>query len=360
MIVLADINSWNVGGCSQGHYLAVAENYNRIFRKVDFKVAGGPVYKGVFPASRYIELPFDVLKGQNAILRKWHNVRNFLVLMSNLHDGDTVIFQASSQFAVLLCIVMLSRRNVRIFMIQYSKTECLSNVVKRTLWKLAKCRIRGVICPSDETGEVFGLPYCVVPDYIAIGEAYDKNEVPSFDFVFCGTITEKKGVVEAVGSLAPKGWKILVAGRPSSQNDVDCLTAIHNQYGNVMLRLGYLSGRDFDDAIYSAKAVVLNYAEAYSAQSSGIVFDALFRLRPILGRRCVALDFIERYNMGELYEDIDDVDINRFLSFERLADHKRHIMKYLAQHLKYEKTLKSFVIGDSYSTEASLEKRSCQ
>lgn len=345
MIVLADINSWNVGGCSQGHYLAVAENYNRIFREADFKVAGGPVYRNVFPMSRYIELPFDVLKGQNAILRKWRNIRNFMSLMANLHDGDTVIFQASSQSAVLFCIAMLCRRNLRIFMIQYSKAECVSNVIKCMLWKLARHRIQGVICPNDETGNVFGLPYCVVPDYIAIGATSDKNVTPSFDFVFCGTITEKKGVVEAVCLLAQKGWKVLVAGRPSSQQDIERLTAIQNQFGNVRLRLGYLSRQDFDDAIYSAKAVVLNYAEAYSAQSSGIVFDALFRLRPILGRRCTALDFIAQYNMGELYADIGEVDINNFLSPENLAALKGHIYKYLAKHIEYATVLKSFIMG---------------
>ena len=350
MIVVADINSWCVDGRSNGHYVPVAQNLMDVLCPSASRVtvAGGPVFRQYFSPDDLMLLPFDVHPNEFAICRKLKNMANFLSLYRRLDKGDIVVFQASAITAVYLGLLLFGRKSIRHFFIQYSTTEGLSSWIKRLLWRLAKKRVSGVLCTNEDIGVKFGIASCVVPDYIAAHQPEGKPfEGFKYDFVFAGTITAKKGVVEGVESLAGKGFSVHVAGRSLDKKLTDKLKGLESECTNLSLKLGYLEPHDFDSAFRSAKMTVLNYTESYSQQSSGIVYDALFRFCPILGKRCRALKFIEDFGLGELYDDLSQVDAIQILAEDKQRKYRENIATYLEKHKEYADKLCAFVMREN-------------
>lgn len=345
-VIIADINSWNVNGRSNGHYIPVAKNYQDVFasKGVRATIAGGPVFAKSFKDEDLIRLPYDVGPRDNGFVRKVRNLLNARVLFRQTREEDVIIFQASATAAVYAAIALFAKKGQCIYLIQYSPTEGLSSIFKRFLWRCAKSKVLGIIGTSDAIGAAFDKPCCVVPDYIATKSAERKTGELLCDFVFAGTINEKKGVVEGAAKLLEKGASVKVAGRSLDATITGALEALAKRYGNLSLQLGYLEESAFEAAICSAKMTVLNYTDAYSSQSSGIVYDSLFRLSPILGRRCHALEFVEEFGLGYLYDDLSEVVLSEVMSDAKLKVYRENILGYLEQHKSYAEKLCKFVM----------------
>lgn len=344
-IIIADINSWNVNGRSNGHYIPVAKNYQEVFaaKGRHVVIAGGPVFAKYFKDEDLIRLPYDVGPCDNGFVRKFRNLINAKALFRQAKSDDVIIFQASATAAVYASIALFAKKGQAVYLIQYSPGEGLSSCFKRLLWRLARSKIKGVIGPNEDIGMAFAKPCCVVPDYIATKLVTKIKCEKLYDFVFAGTITEKKGVIEGVTKLLEKGASVKVAGRALGARITGALEDL-SKNKRLSLELGYLDEGAFDAAICSAKMTVLNYTDAYSSQSSGIVYDSLFRLSPILGRRCKALAFVEEYGLGYLYDDISTIRTESVLSEENLNKYRSNIIRYLEQHKSYAEKLCKFVM----------------
>lgn len=344
-VIIADINSWNVNGRSNGHYIPVARNYREVFASKDVRVvvAGGPVFSQYFKDEDLIRLPYDVGPRDNGLVRKFRNLLNARVLFQQAKSDDVIIFQASATAAVYASIALFAKKWQAIYLILYSPSEGLSSCFKRLLWRLARSKIKGVIGPNEDIGPAFEKSCCIVPDYIATRVVSNSKREKLYDFVFAGTITEKKGIVEGVTRLLEKGATVRIAGRSLDAKITGALEEL-SKNKHLSLELGYLDEGAFDAAICSAKMTVLNYTDAYSSQSSGIVYDSLFRLSPILGRRCKALAFVEEYGLGYLYDDISTIRTESVLSEENLNKYRSNIVRYLEQHKSYAEKLCKFVM----------------
>lgn len=342
-ILIADVKSVNVCGKSPGHYFPVAKNYFDIFRNsgVNIKVAGGPVYKGIFPEVE--TLPYDTYKGENVVKSKVKIISNMRHLFKK---NAVVILQSNAVATAYLGIALFASKKNPVYMIQYD-TLGLDSLIKRCLYRLAYPKIAGMICTSETIGRAYKKPYCVVPDYIYTKDVnLDERNSYQYDICMVGLICEDKGVLEAIEVLANTNYKVFVGGKVSDDALKKRIEKAAQNHENITMKLGYLSDDEFRTAIVSSKYCLLNYSNAYSEHSSGVVYDVLFSGTPIIARRCEFLDFVDEWKVGYVYTDISEFDFDKVMSDSSIMTARRNIIPYLESHKAFAESLCAFVVGE--------------
>ena len=344
-VIIADIRTHALLGWVSGHFIPLAKNYVEIFKDAcDVKVAGGPAYLQSFKKEIMVSLPYNV--NGTSLRDKLHTFVNCWVLFRK-GCGKSIILQQSSVATAYLALVMLYHRRSRIFIIQYSKTG-IDSQLKRLLYGLAKKNIDGIICPNDEVGKAYGRPYIVVPDYIYTGDL-NISTIPFsdkiYDFCFVGRLSPEKGVVEAIKFLLDKPYKILIAGKPQTEELKNEILHVCDGASNVELHLGYLEEEDYYCYIHRSRYSVLNYTSEYSVRSSGVVYDMLFNGTPVIGRRCSALNFIDEQTLGVIYDNLGDVNPIKLMNVNYYQELQQNIVEYRKSHLHYKEKLQKFILG---------------
>ena len=338
-IIIADILSNTINGKQTGHYFALARNYLELFGE-QCVVAGGPVYKNAFQEQELIVLPNNNVEGDGMFklrLRTFENARRLF----KAAKGDIIVLQQCTTITTLLCILLFFHKKSKLFFIQYS-LEGLRNRIGRIFFRLAKHKIDGIICPNEDVGNGYGLPYCVVPDYIYTGTSETSKtpyENKIYDFCMVGRISEEKGIVEAAKVLSNKPYKVLIAGRPQTESlEVELRQACANCH-NIELHLEFVTDEAYKYYLNNSKYAVLNYQGEYSKRSSGVVYDTLFSGVPVIGCNCKALSFIEKNKMGVLFDNIRDFNFGDVLGVSKYEMYQNRISKYRMTHKEYREKL---------------------
>lgn len=345
-LIIADLKSFNNQGIQTGHYFSLAKNYQELFKEeFEVKIAGGPIYNTGFENHERLSLPYDWGHGGNRIKNVWCFLRNAKVLFSKTTQYDIIVMQMASSVTTFLAIAIFASKHHKIYSIQYD-TEALDSPLKKLIYQFAKHKISGIICPAEQIGKHYNQPYCVVSDYIYTGnKAF--NIIPfnekKYDFCIVGRIVPEKGVVEAVERLANSSYRVLVAGKPSSEAIENRLFEIAHSHPNIELHLGFVSDEDFYNYLKLSKYSLMNYQGVYTNRSSGVVLDALFNGTPVLGHRCLAMQFVEDNAVGKLYDDISTVDLS-IVEDETIWENQiKSIKKYLKTHQVYKNRLIEFI-----------------
>lgn len=345
-LIIADLFSYNAGGFKTGHYFALCDNYIDLFsNEFDVYVAGGNIYKTGSYDKRLVLLPCDSFNNENVF--KWHLkiFRNFTSLMKLSRVDDIIVIQTAKAASCILAIALFGRKDRCIYLIEYD-TSALKSMIKRFVYKIAKRYIKGIICPSDNIGKTYNLPYCAVSDYIYTGQDSDYPDYESrpYDYVMVGRIVKEKGICEAAKRLAGSDLQVLIAGRAPKELEQP-LIDIANSCDNIDLRLGFVSNDDYRKYLQQSKFGILNYQDAYANRSSGVVLDVVFSGTPVVGRRCMATQFIEDNKLGYLYDNIDSFDFHSICNKNCFELSQNNIKKYLKSHLEYRQKLKNFLKG---------------
>ncbi len=343
-IIFADIRSHALTGKVTGHFIPLAKNYQELFKGVsEIKVAGGPAYLQSFKEDEMVVLPYNV--SGTSIMDKLHTLVNCKTLFKNGEDKN-IIFQQSSLATVYLALALFYWGKSNIYMIQYSKTS-INSPLKRILFGLSKKKIDGIICPNDEVGQAYNLPYIVVPDYIYTGEA-EISSIPfkekRYDFCIIGRLSPEKGVPDAIRSLRTTNYKVLIAGKPQSEALGEEIRKECESAANIELHLGYINDEDYLRYIQQSRYSILNYQGEYSIRSSGVVYDMLFNGTPVVGCRCKALKFIEEKGLGLIYDNINNIDYSRLMDVEFYNLCQENIIEYRKSHQQYKEKLEKFIL----------------
>lgn len=340
-IYISDIRSNVNNGKSIGHFIPVAKMYQRIFQQNNIIVAGGPIYRKYFNDSELLSLPYNI--SGTSLLDKIRTMRNCIKLF-NVAQGNIIVLQQSSVITSFIGILLFYHSKSKLFLIQYSN-ECLKSKIGKFLYNLIKNKIDGIICPSEELGKMFKVRYCVVPDYIytenkEICKEYDKLK---YDFCILGRIAPEKGVIESAKKLAKTKYKVLIAGRAQSQDLENELRKICSDANNINLILDYISDEQYNQYLNQSKYALLNYQQAYSERSSGVVFDMLFSGVPVIGKECFALDFIRKENLGYLYSNLDNFSPELVMQKELYNQYIIHIGDFRQKQTKLMSKLRNFI-----------------
>ena len=341
-VFIADILSHTFNGISTGHYFAVARNYQNIFGE-DVIIAGGPVYAKSFNREHLLELPYNV-DGGGSIKSRLMTFANARKLFKVAKE-EVIVLQQCSTITTFLCIALFYHCKSKLYMIQYN-CEGLRNIIGKLLFKLAKRKLNGIICPNKMVGNIYNLPYCVVPDYVYTGTADHKFKPlidRQYDFCVIGRIAPEKGVLEVAQWFANKHWKILIAGKPQSEVLANTLKDICSHTSNIDLFLGYISDEQYFNYLHNSKFAILNYSSEYSQRSSGVVFDMLFNGVPVVGKDCMALKFIEEEGLGIVYDKIEDINFDTIMQQSYYDQTLYNIKRYCISMQNYINRLKEFI-----------------
>lgn len=350
-LYIADILSNNNYGKCTGHFIPVATNYMAIFHKyAEVKVAAGPIYGNSFRDEYMLWLPYNVSSKAgtwNTIKGKYHSLSNCLHLIRKAKKNSTIIWQQSTVITSCVGLLMFChRQDLNIYMIQYSKSA-LDSRLKKFLYNLCRHKLKGVICPNDEVGQAYGLPYCVVPDYIYTGGFDSITPIPyakrMYDVCIMGRFNKDKGVVETINKLRNSAYKVIVAGRPDNEAYGREIESAAKDSSNIELHLGFIDTDDYNNYIRNSRYCILNYQGEYSVRSSGVVYDIIFNGVPVIGTHCSALQFVEDFKVGYLYDSLACLDINSLLDERLYADYQFHIDKYRKHHKTYINKIKNFI-----------------
>ena len=285
-------------------------------------------------------------------MNKLRNIVNIRFLIKAA-QGETIVFQSSALTMVYLGVLIWARHGTRIFVIQYSSKHGGGNsLAARFLYWLAKRKITGTICPSNDVGKALGIQYCVVPDYI-LSETRSIIGVKHIvhDFAIVGILNRSKGILAAVRFFAGKKCRVIVAGRCDDKYLVDEIESVVGSCTNIKFVPGYLPEKTLDDILLCSSYVVLNYSDDYSEHSSGIVYDALAHGCPILGRHCKGLNFAEDEGLGFFYNRLEEIDTERVLDAKRIDRYVRNISTYINGQALIAKKLNNYLSCKKISSE---------
>lgn len=344
-LIIADIKSPNNRGICTGHFFAVARNYYELFKnRINILVAGGPIYHSQFKDIQ-MELPYDVCLQEESLWKnKWKYLQNARSLFKQAEE-DTIILQQGGVATSFIAIVLFYHCKSKLYLIQYS-LEGLDSPIKRLLYYFAKHKIDGIICPNDMVGKGYRKPYCIVPDYIYIDNPKEKT-VPykdkKYDIGFVGRIEEEKGIFDVAKKIICTDYQMIIAGKVRSKEMENKLKAICDKGNNIELHIGYVSDTDYKEFIRNSRFCILNYQGEYSRRSSGVVFDTLFNDVPIIGKRCKALNFIEENTIGYIYDNLDNLDLDKIMTENNYNTYIANIAIYKDKHKEYKEKLSRFL-----------------
>ena len=345
-IIIADICSMVIDGNAVGHYFTVAQNYLDLFKSAcNVKIAGGPVYKDKFKEEDLLLLDYNAESSCSSIENKRRELCNLRQLFDLCKD-DVIIFQSSAVSTVYIGIVLWAKKQ-EIYMIQYN-TMSLDSTVKRFIYKTAKNKIKGMICPDDLIGSEYQIPYSVVTDYIYTGSQDEKTLIPfefkEYDFGFFGIITKDKGVLEVVQRLAKTNYRVVIAGYPVDAELGEKLKNVCQNKKNITLKLQYLNEEEYVNGIRNCKYCILNYSGAYSEHSSGVIYDILFNGTPVIGTDCKALKAVAEFKAGYVYHNIEDIDLETFMDEKVYDAYCHNILLFKKAQDSYAQQIRSFVL----------------
>ena len=345
-LILADVKSVNNGGKPTGHYLSLAQNYIDLYSDyIDVQIAGGSVYEQKIDKNRIFHLPYENNSCFGIIKNKLNVLKNCKYLFQNTNYDDVIVMQHSAVFTFFIGIILFAKSRNNIYVITYD-TDAISNVIKKIVYFFVKKKIKGFILSNEKVGNAYGNPYCLVPDYIFAGNKIPVDEIPyekkKYDFISIGTIWPDKGVVETAKHLAGTHYKILIAGKPCDEKIAKELTDVCKNAENIDLKLGFVNDNDYCKYMSETRFCILNYHGVYAERSSGVVLDILFAGVPVVGHRTFAMQFIEQEQLGILFDNIESLDPEMFLTYDVREHFRKNIAQYLEKHIEYKNAFLKF------------------
>ena len=113
---------------------------------------------------------------------------------------------------------------------------------------------------------------------------------------------------------------------------------------NLVYGIFYLSDEEYSDSIRRTKIVILPYKDDYKNQSSGVVYDVLFRGKPVLTRKYDNFKFINSYHVGETYDKtIDEIDLDLMVQKAQSGWYYEQVKKFITQNRNQIKDLEHFI-----------------
>ena len=343
-ISIVDIYSINDHGKTMGHYIPVANLYKSIFSSCsNFKIVGGPIYRKYIEANYLNILPFGHKEGGNFLINKLKLLANCFKAFNN--SSDIFIVQHASLSILFLWLALFKAKGKKLYLITYYN-ELIG--INKILFKFAKKKITGILCPYKEVGERYNLPYLVVPDYIYIPDNNNENfvsyEERIYDIGVFGLISYQKGTLEVLQKLANTKFKVLITGKCPDPILFSKINAIIDSCNNITSNFGFLSFEEYKRNIQYSRFCILNYSTSYMQRSSGVVFDALFNNTPVIGHKSDALDFILKQNLGFIYTDLNSCNFSSIITPENFYRYISNIHKFQETNSKAISVLKSFIL----------------
>ena len=246
--------------------------------------------------------------------------------------------------------ICIQKTNSAIYIIQY-KSE-IDIGINHLLYRIAQRRISGVLCTKSAVGEKYGIPYCTMPDYVYTdfdgAKELELNNGYLYDFGIFGIIRKGKDVVGVAKKFIGIKRTLLIAGSIQDDKMKESLERFAKENENIIVIDRYLSEEDYNNLISATRCMILPYVdEYYNESSSGVVYDALFAKKPVITRKYEIFDFIRQYQIGVLYDTLNDISFSEVMKDDDFLTYQNNIETYLSDNHAYILKLKQFIGGQN-------------
>ncbi len=253
---------------------------------------------------------FIVMEGNSSFFsRIFNKFRMFRNISSALKysEADKIWF-FNTEFYLMLYLALFGNRGKEIYITTFMEGFLAGKngpfaKIKQKIFEKAQKKIKLII----SAGPAFSFknaPSVFIPDYacdpavfdIPEGHVPEDADIAEFvadhkkdGFAVClGTMNPEKQLEEMTEAFKCTGYPLLIAGR---FYDPERLTALKKSAGReTLVKNTYLSKEDYAWLLKNAFMVVLPYAkDQYSAQTSGVMQEAVFAGTPVMAYEEVLL-----------------------------------------------------------------------
>lgn len=345
-MIIADISSFSSNGHLIGHWPQVAQLYMKALQdSYDVKVAGSELYNSYFSNQDLIVLPYSnqglVELGMKEKIKKIRReIKNCLMVLNG--DDPDILFQSSGFTSIIITLTLFGRKikNKNIFLIEYG--YYINNKIDRFFFRHAKKHINGILVSKDDVGRKYNCPYCVIPDYLYFEDPASKGAIKNiqYDFAVVGTMNSSKDLASVVRAFRNTSYRVIIAGFFRDRESLRTLKCQATK--NITIKDQYLDDAEYSSIIEKSRFCLLPYKETYNNISSGVVYDYLFRKKPVIAKRLSSFQFIEDNRLGILYDTspAEAIESIRSLNYDLCV---KHIEMFLETQKKITETMKKFV-----------------
>ena len=244
-----------------------------------------------------------VMEGKSSFFSKVFNkFRMFRNISSVLKDSEAdKVWFFNTEFYLMLYLALFGNRGKEIYITTFMEGFLAGKngpfaKIKQKIFEKAQKKIKLII----KTGPAFSFknaPSVFIPDYACDPETFDvpeghipeDEEIAEFadkhgkdGFAVClGTMNSEKQLEEMTEAFKRMDFPLLIAGR---FYDDERLAALKRSAGReTLIKNTYLSREDYAWLLKNAFMAVLPYAkDQYSAQTSGVMQEAVFAGTPVM------------------------------------------------------------------------------
>lgn len=328
-IIVADpFNRVNREGYPIGHYVNFYRDMHQVLsKKYRVIIACSKEYQQYISAD-YI----TISSNQNIIstnifykLKEYINVyRTIKRILKN--KVNNIIFESSFFLIIIISIILSRTNNKKIFLvtyIDYITGRSIKNRIKNILYKIAKNKISGIISSDNNISTQYKINTLIIPDYFGrkVCRNININKSYKYDICMLGVIRDKHKEVERIIELYYKtNIKLIIAGEFYDKNRYDDIITMSNKSDNIEIINRYITEEIYNNILEDSRFVILPY-NTNKYQSSGIYYEALLKLKPLLVSSAPFFENVEKYGLGYNYNNLPqdpsellrDMDIYRKL-----------------------------------------------
>ncbi len=162
-----------------------------------------------------------------------------------------------------------------------------------------------------------------------------------FDLIIWGTIAPYKGITEFLKFLEKEeiigNYRILMAGKITSQSLANELHAFESKYSNLVLMDGYVDEKRLIDLIHDSKITLFTY-QSDTVLSSGALMDSLSYGATIVGPAVGAFNDLHELGLIETYSD-----------FQSLKDVVNRLLASSVENLSRQDRMKVFMAANTWT-----------
>lgn len=301
-----------------GHYFTVFEQYYQILKN-DFEISFG-VTREYKRKINFCDNFFIIRFSQN-YSKKLNKFDKYIFLLKEIVNIITVlnskcsivIFQQTNFIFSIIPLVFYFGKK-KIFFIVYKDYLNSGGTIKRQLkyflYNLIKKKIKGLIVGMEEVGKIYNHNYLVMPDYLFNSRLINDSAVPiKYDIAVIGIINISKQVFDVVSSFYNTKYKIIIAGKFKDNEQYRKVSQFNSN--NITITNEYLSREKYRDILQSTKFMALPYdPKAYTLNSSGVFYDAIYHLKPVITSNTEFFKRVQENNLGYVYINSISESIN--------------------------------------------------
>jgi len=294
-----------------GHYFTVFEQYYQIL-KDNFEISLG-VTKDYQEHINFTDSFFTIRFGQNygktykGLEKYFLLLKEIINVLTVLNSNYSIILFQQTNFMFSLIPLVFYFGKKKIFFIVYKDYLNSGGKIKRQLkyflYNLTKKKIKGFIVGMEEVGKIYNHNCLVMPDYIFNSRLINDSAVPiKYDIAVLGIITNAKQIIDVVMSFYKTKYQVIIAGKFKDNEQYKKVCQFNSD--NITIVNDYISRKRYFNIIQSTKYVALPYDPIeYKLNSSGVFYDAIYHLRPLITSDTVFFKRVKENKIGYVYKN---------------------------------------------------------